>query len=433
MTRLPETDERYAGFEIDRTYDRFHKHGQPVGWLNYDGGMWLVSAHEEVARVLRDDATFSSAHDLPDGCTAFRGAIAPPTSLRVIPLEMDPPDYRNYRRIIAPLLSPSAIRAKIPMITEYTTWCLDQWIESGAMDLYSDLILPLPAMVLLNLLGLPVEDARILADAVHAQVDNGFDQHPGWHHIAGRIKEAVAARSARPGTDVISRLLTGEADGWRIPAEDILEVCFALVLGGMATTTKFALGVFSYFGVHTAERQRVAEPGYLPNALEEFLRYYSPLPFLCRTATRDVTIAGQQIRRGERIAVSFAAANRDPGVFPGASNIDTSRADSKHLAFGLGLHFCPGSALARTELTVMTQEVLRRMPDYAIASVGFARPGASSRQGRHLSWRDRMDRGLRVTFTPGTRAGDGRTLSFTKLEDACPHREEGSQHVAGLA
>jgi cytochrome P450 len=423
MTNPPETDRRYAGFEIDESYDRFHKRKQRVGWLNYDGGMWLVSAHEDVTRVLKDDVSFSSAHDLPNGCTAFKGAIAPPTSLRVIPLEMDPPGYRNYRRIIAPLLSPSAIRSHIPMITENTTWCLDQSIETGAMDLYSDLILLAPAMVLLSLLGLPVEDARILADAVHAQVDDGFDKHPGWQHIASRIKEAVGKRRTHPRTDVITRLMNDDADGWRIPDEDLLEVCFALVLGGMATTTKFALGVFSYFGVHTAQRKRIAEPGYLANALEEFLRYYSPLPFLCRTATRDVTVGGQHIRQGERIAVSFAAANHDPNVFPGASDIDTSRLGSKHLAFGLGLHFCPGSALARAELTVMVSEVLRRMPDYAIANSGYLPPDPSERRGPRLSWRDRMDRGLRVTFTPGTRAGDGRTLSFTKLARADPGPE----------
>jgi cytochrome P450 len=415
VTSPLETDERYAGFEIDETYDRFHAQGQQAAWLNYDGGMWLVSAHEEVSRILRDDETFSSAHDLPNGCTSFRGAIAPPTSVRVIPLEVDPPGYRNYRRVIAPLLSPSAVRALTPAITEYTTWCLDQRIETGAMDLYSGLILLVPAMVLLRLLGLPVEDARILADAVHAQIDDRFDEHPGWLHLAGRIREAVAARSGPRGDDVISSLLGADVEGWKVPQEDIVGICFALILGGMSTTTKLALGVFSYFGVHPAERLRATEPGYLTTALEEFLRYYSPLPFLCRTATRDVTVGGQAIRRGERIAVSFAAANRDPQVFADASGIDTSRSASKHLAFGLGLHFCLGSSLARAELTVMIREVLGRMPDYAIANDGYAPSGGPGRRRKHLSWRDRLDRGLQVTFTPGPSSGDGRSLSLRTL------------------
>lgn len=415
MTTPPETDERYSGFEIDGSYDRFHEHGQPVSWLNYDGGMWLVSSHEEVSRILRDDETFSSAHDLPNGCTAFRGAIAPAPSIRVTPLEVDPPGYRNYRRIIAPLLSPTAVADLTPAITECTTWCLDQQIESGAMDLYSGLILLVPAMVLLRLLGLEAADSGILADAVHAQIDDRFDLHPGWLYLAERIREAIPARSARPGPDAISHLLTAEIDGWKVPAEEIAEICFALILGGMSTTTKLALGAFSYFGVHPAQRQRAADPGYLSNALEEFLRYYSPLPFLCRTATRDVTVGGQPISRGERIAVSFAAANRDPRVFRNASGIDPRRPAGRHVAFGLGLHFCLGSALARAELTVMIREVLRRMPDYAIANSGYPGNGGSARRKRHMSWRDRMDRGLQVTFTPGSRAGDGRSLSLRKL------------------
>jgi cytochrome P450 len=405
VTTPRESAQRYAGFEIDETYDRFHQHGQPVGWLNYDGGMWLVSSHEEVTRILRDDETFSSAHDLPNGCTPFTGAIAPPTSARVIPLELDPPGYRNYRRVIAPLLGPSAVNALTPAITDYTTWCLDQRIESGAMDLYSGLILLVPALVLLHLLGLPAEDARILADAVHAQIDDRFDEHPGWLYIADRVQEAIAARSGHPGSDVISRLLAADIEGWKVPEEDIPGICFALVLGGMSTSTKLALGAFSYFGVHLAERERIGERGYLDTAVEEFLRYYSPLPFLCRTATRDVTVGGQKIGRGERIAVSFAAANRDPGVFPHASRIDTGRMGRRHLAFGEGLHFCLGSNLARAELTVMIREVLRRMPDYTITNRGYAAPGGSSPR-RHLSWRDRMNRGLQVAFAPGPRIGD---------------------------
>jgi cytochrome P450 len=271
-----------------------------------------------------------------------------------------------------------------------------------------------PAMVLLRLLGLPVEDARILADAVHAQIDDRFDEHPGWLHLAGRIREAVAARSG-PRGNVIASLLDADVEGWKVPEEDIVGICFALILGGMSTTTKLALGVFSYFGVHPAERLRATEPGYLTTALEEFLRYYSPLPFLCRTATRDVTVGGQAIRRGERIAVSFAAANRDPQVFADASGIDTSRSASKHLAFGLGLHFCLGSSLARAELTVMIREVLGRMPDYAIANDGYAPSGGPGRRRKHLSWRDRLDRGLQVTFTPGPSSGDGRSLSLRTL------------------
>jgi cytochrome P450 len=406
MRDAPGTDEHYAGFEVDASYDRFHAAGKRISWLSHDGGMWLVSSHEDVCRILRDDDTFSSAHDLPTGCTEFRGAIAPATSVRAVPLEVQPPAYRNYRRVIAPLLSSAVVDACKPLIEQYTTRCIDQSIETGAMDLYRGLILPVPALMILHLLGLPEDDAPILTEAVHAQVDDHFDEHPGWRHFARLITEAVAQRSARPGPDVISELLAAEVDGWKIPAEDIPRICFSLFVGGMSTVTKLGLGVFSYFGVHPAERRLADEPGSLATALEEFIRYYSPLPFLCRTATRDVTVGGQLIRRGERIAVSFAAANRDPAVFRQAHRIDTARGGPRHLAFGLGLHFCLGATLARAELTVMIHEVLRRMPDYAIATSGYLPATTSSGRPRHLSWRERADRGLLVTFTPGRPSGN---------------------------
>jgi cytochrome P450 len=415
VTSSPEASGPYAGFEIDKTYDRFHEQGQAVGWLNYDGGMWLVSAHEEVSRVLREDEIFSSAHDLPNGATPFTGAIAPPPSVRVIPLEVDPPDYRNYRRLLAPLFAPSAMSARAPAIAQYATWCIDQRIESGAMDLYADYLTLVPALVVLHLLGLAPEDARILADAVHAQADDRFDTHPGWSYLEGQISAAIAARSARPGDDLISRALTAEVDGWKVPPADIPGICFAMIVGGMPTTTKLALGAFSYFGVHLDERSRAADPEYLRTAIEEFLRYYSPIPFLCRTATQDVMVGGQEIRRGDRIAVSFAAANRDPAAFRDPSVIDPARSANRHVAFGLGLHFCVGAALARTVLTAMIGEVLRRMPDYRLAGGDAPRPGGAARRGRHLSWRGRLDRGLQVTFAPGARIGDGRELSFNRL------------------
>jgi cytochrome P450 len=402
-------DQKSLYFELDDGYSYVHRRGDRVTWLEYDTGLWLVAGHQELTEVLRDDETFSSAHEFPNGRTPFTGVMQPPTPVRAVPIEMDPPGYFSYRRSLAPRFGPNAVRQLVPAIERYTDWCLDRVIESGESDLFNDLIKLVPAMVTLHLIGLPPQDAEIVANAVHRRGHDRFHMNPAWRHMFDRVNAAVAARRAEPGADLISHLVGLEIDGKPLTDFQIYEICFTVIVGGMSTTSKLLLGALSYLGVRLDERQRVMnDPALLPTAVEEFTRYYSPVSFLARTATKDTCVAGQQIRQGDRVGMGFAAANRDPCAFDAPNEVRLDRKPNRHLAFGHGIHFCIGSQLGRTEAQIVINKVLERIPDYRLTveyeSIGEL-VGVSERAVPRTRWGERLERGLPVAFTPGAARG----------------------------
>jgi cytochrome P450 len=398
---------KHMYFEMEEDYSYLHDNGERVLWLDYEKGMWLVGGYKELTEILGDDGTFSSAHDLPNGRTPFRGVMVPPTPVRAVPIELDPPEYFDFRRVLAPRFNTASVSALSPRIAEYTNWCLDQVIEAGESDLFNDLIKLVPAMVTLDLLGLPVEDAALAADAVHRTGPGRFHLNPIWVHLYRQISDAVAVRRKEPADDLISYLGQAEIQGKKFTDLQIFEIAFTLIVGGMSTTAKLLLGAFSYYGVHKSQRaQALADPQVIPEAVEEFLRYYSPVSLLTRTTTRDVCIAGRDIKRGERVAVGFAAANRDPKAFEDPNSIRIGRSPNRHLAFGHGTHFCIGSRLGRREAAIVIETVLRRIPEYELVPDA----GLSGGPGRKGRWGKRLRRGLPVTFPPGSAAGPGATL-----------------------
>jgi cytochrome P450 len=399
--------DKHLYFEMEEDYSYLHDNGERVVWLDYGKGMWLVGGYRELTEILGDDKTFSSAHDLPNGRTPFRGVMVPPTPVRAVPIELDPPEYFDFRRVLAPRFNASSVSALSPRIKEYTNWCLDQVIETGECDLFNDLIKVVPAMVTLHLLGLPVEDAALAADAVHRTGPDRFHLNPAWIHLYQRIRSAVAARRDDPADDLISYLGQAEISGQRFTDMQIFEIAFTLIVGGMSTTAKLLLGAFSYYGVDKEQRARaLGDPQVIPEAVEEFLRYYSPVSFLTRTTTRDVCIAGKDIKQGDRVGIGFAAANRDPLAFDQPNSICIGRSPNRHLAFGHGTHFCIGSRLGRSEAAIVIEAVLGRIPEYELVP-GARLAGHPGRKGR---WGKRLVRGLPITFPPGRPAAPGDTL-----------------------
>lgn len=419
-----EVDEKYKYFEVDDGYSYLHKRNKRVGWLDYGGGLWLIAGYEELVAALLDDATFSSAHDLPNGSSRFTGAMIPPTPIRAVPIEVDPPDYRAYRKLLGPRLSADVVEAYGPKIRDYTNWCIDRRIESGSMDLFNDLVKLIPAIITLDLLGTEVADAEVIADAIHTRGEERFHLNPAWALLLRRTFTAMARRRKRTADDLISHLVTAELGGKPLTDMQIVEICMTMVIGGISTTAKLTLGALSYFAVHPDERQRVLDdPALMASALEEFLRYYSPVPFLARTATRDVCVAGTEIKKGDRVAMGFGAANRDPQAFECPNDIVLDRDPNRHLALGRGIHYCMGAGLGRAEALIMIEQVLRRLPDFTISGEhhhtleGLAEP--EGRRPRRAGWGKRLERGLHVVFTPGERSDVDIDLEFTRLpEDA---------------
>jgi cytochrome P450 len=208
-----------------------------------------------------------------------------------------------------------------------------------------------------------------------------------------------------PKDDLISHLVTAEVGHRHFTDIELVEICFTFVIGGMATTARLALGALSYLGAHPDRRAELIEdPSRLPTAIEEFLRYYSPVPFLSRTATEDVCFYGRNIKAGDRVAIGYAAANRDPKFFDDPKEVVLDRMPNRHVALGHGVHFCIGGGLGKAEATIMVEQVLKRIPDYRIREENWRDVDGDA----VVNWESRVSRGLQAAFTPGEQIGTSR-------------------------
>jgi len=347
----------------------------PVAWSEHHGGFWALTRYDDVSRVLNDATTFSSRHDLEDG-SPFQGVTIPSPPMRFIPVEMDPPEFLAYRRLLNPIFAPAAVERLRPRMVEFAEWCLDRALARGTLDLVYDLASPVPAMVTLELLGLPVDEWPRYATTFHDMA--GFP--PGTPQlleafasaaaITADLRALVASRRAdetRTRTGAIDELVDARIDGEPVPDDLLVDVLKLVLAGGIDTTTGAAAGALVFLGEHPEHRRRlIDEPGLIETACEEFVRWVTPTPVLARTATCPVTIGGQQIGEHERVMTNLFAANRDPSTFDHPDEVVLDRTPNRHASFGFGIHRCVGANLARAELQTMLSCVLARMPDYRV-------------------------------------------------------------------
>lgn len=350
----------------------------PVAWTDRHDGFWVVSRYEDVARVARDDFTFSSRHDLPNDGKSYTGITIPSPPVRSTPIEMDPPEFYEYRRLLNRRFAPEVIETLRPKMLEFASWCLDRRIESGEIDLVLDLANPVPAMMTLEFLGIPVEHWEEYAEPMHQMIYTPPESPERdaamakYMRMVATLAEVIQERKRDPREDLITYLVQAKIDGHPIPDSEVLEICHLVIAGGVDTTTALVADAFDYLDRNREARRRLIEdPALILSASEEFLRYFSPVQLLARTATKDVEIGGQQIHAGERVAVCWAAANHDEGTFERPEEIVLDRFPNRHAAFGLGAHRCLGSTFARVEIEIMLGEVLRRMPDYELVRDGL--------------------------------------------------------------
>ncbi|MGC9666875.1 cytochrome P450 [Planosporangium sp. 12N6] len=345
----------------------------PVARSTTYGGFWLVSDYASVSRVIRDDATFTSTHNMDDPDDPRQGIVIPPNPMLQVPMEFDPPIYNVYRRMLNPYFSPTAARAMEPFISQAVDAMLDRVCATGRMDFILDLGNPVPALATMKLMGMPLDDWERYAEPMHGIVSN-----PAGGPEYLRCMEALQQLGGALGA-LVPRLRTEEADGLLSglakatvndqPLSDGEVVLIALLVmqGGVDTTTSLLANALWWLDEHPEQRERLlAEPALMEHATEEFLRFFSPVPALARTCTRDVEVGGQHLREGDRVLMSFAAANRDPAVFDEPAEVKLDRFPNPHTAFGLGIHRCIGSNFARSWFQLMLRAVLDRMPDYTI-------------------------------------------------------------------
>ncbi len=388
----------------------------PVAWTNSHGGFWVVFRYADVRRVAEDDATFSSRHDLPDGSTPFEGIVIPPSPGRTTPIEMDPPEFFDYRRMLNRRFAPAAVERLKPVMETFTNWCIDRHIESGRIDLVLDLASPVPALMTLYVLGIPLEHWPLYAEIGHAVVYTppNSPEHPKV--VAGDLRmreillEIIRERRRNPGDgdDLITHIVNVQVAGRPLPDSELVEICALIVHGGVDTTTSLIAHSFDYLERHPDERRRLrGDPGLIPAACEEFLRYYTPTQSLARTATRDVELGGQLIKAGDRVMMCWASANHDPAVFDHPERIDLERFPNRHTGFGLGVHRCLGSNFARAQYAIVVEQALKRMPDYRLNRGQAERYETFGTINGYIK--------MPARFTPGTRSRESLPEEFAAI------------------
>jgi cytochrome P450 len=374
----------------------------PVAWTESHGGYWVVSGYEEVVTAARDGKLFSSRHDLPNGCTPFQGVNIPSAPGRYLPIELDPPEQLEWRRALGAAFAPSAVDAMRPLMQEYCTWAIDQHIESGEIDFVMGLAAPVPALVTLHLLGLPLSRWRTYAEMTHAiNYTAGEERNKTFEmfdQMLGEIVLTARERREDPKDDLLSVLATMEVQGERLSDEDIASACGTIVAGGIDTTAAVVAGALKYLGEYSEDRQRlIDDPDLIPQAMEEFLRFISPVTSLGRTAARDTELGGESIKAGDRLILMWHGANMDRRVFDDPTRLDIDRVPANHVTFGSGVHRCLGSRIARADIPIMLREVLTRMPDYELIPGGAVRYPSIGVSNNYIA--------VPARFTPGPKLG----------------------------
>jgi cytochrome P450 len=372
----------------------------PVAWTERNGGHWVVSGYEEVATAFRDWEHFSSARTDPKYCAITLGDSVLPL---LTPEEIDPPDWYPLRRVLAALLSPKASERLRPRVVHWVTHAVDEVIESGRCDFVSDLAGPVPAAVTLEWLGFPPSDWHTMAAAFHdtAAHSKGTPEFArasaAFPPVLERIREELEDRRREPRDDAMTAIAFHEIDGECIPKEVAESIVFQTVGGGVDTTTSLIGAALLHLCQFPDDRRRLREdPELLATATEEFLRFYPPARTHARTVAADVEFEGCPMRKGDRVVLSEISAGRDEEAFPDAGRFVIDRLPNRHVSFGMGIHRCPGSHLARIEFTEVVDAILTRMPDFEIELDGVVEYPNWSMIG---GW-GRMP----AVFTPGPRS-----------------------------
>lgn len=378
-------DHNAPAYSTDRFawFKELRKQGEPVVWSPHYGGFWVVLGWPELVEAAKDSQTFSSRGQLetaPDGGPASGGLglHLPPRPKLVPMLEDDPAEWEPSRRALNPMFLPDAVKTWRKRLEVLADACIDRVIESGQIDLARDLGDILPVVFSLELVGVPTDSYRLLAE-IYNVGSHIVPGEPRWDEIqqaradvATMVMHEVKRRGALPtgqrGRGVIAQLLDSRDAGSGLTDDRITGLAL-LVIGAGIDTTAATIGtsLLMISQDETLRQSLLRDPRKIGESFDEFLRLSTPTSGLVRTAMRDTQLAGKQIRRGDRVMLCFAGANRDDREFPAPDSLDTSRRPNRHVGFGSGIHRCLGAHFARLEFDVVVSAVLRRMPDFRIA------------------------------------------------------------------
>ncbi|MCV7411242.1 cytochrome [Mycobacterium florentinum] len=398
----------------------------PMAWTETYGGHWVAAGSNEVFELARCPAV-SNDHDINNERRGY-GGISIPKARRVSMvrggiLEMDDPEHRTYRNVLNPYLSPAAVKRWEPFIHDVTRACLDEKIETGSIDFVDDLANVVPAVLTLAMLGIPLKKWNLYSEPVHAAVytpehSPDIERVTAMHREMGldMVNNMLEIReNPRPG--IVNGLLQMRIDGEPAPDLEILGNLGLVIGGGFDTTTALTAHSLEWLSENPEERELLSKnrDTLLDPATEEFLRYFTPAAGDGRTFSDDVELNGNTFKEGERLWISWAMANRDPAVFADPDKVVLDRKGNRHFSFGIGVHRCVGSNVARTVFKSMLTAVLDRMPDYQCDPAGTVHYECIGViQGM---------RKLPATFTPGPTVGAGLDETLDKLQRICDEQQ----------
>ncbi|MFF5988379.1 cytochrome P450 [Prauserella flavalba] len=349
-----------ASTEFDRVHAEMRA-SCPVAHTDAYDGFWVMTRYADVVAATRDTTTFSS---LPTVTIPSVGAPRP-----FIPVESDPPEHQKYRSLLNSIFRPMRIEGFESRIREQVVLLIEKIKTKHQIDLAADLMFPLTSRIITWFLGIPEEDvpqfsAWSLGLITVSSPEEGLRLQMEIRDYYIRL---IEARKTEPGDDLATHLLGSTIDGRAVTEDEVLDLYLTLTGAGGETTAAMGNHIFWLLAQHPELRRRLAsDRSLIPTAIEEFVRYVSPVYGFARNATRDVEVVGTEIKKGDRVFLSWLSANHDPEQFPDAETLVLDRAPNPHLGFGAGPHRCPGSPLARLTLRVLLEEVLDRIPDYQL-------------------------------------------------------------------
>ena len=367
----------------------------PVGRAPLDGGA-VISRYDDVVWALRHPDIFSSEMETQ---------MALGTDRPMIPQQIDPPAQTRYRRLLDPHFSRRKMEALVPAIRKHANALIDELAPQGECEFNHDFAVPLPCSAFLSLCGLPhsdldlflrLKDGIIRPQSAHPEKFRGLDMAANVAKAAevraetGReiydyFETVIDDRLQNKRPDLLTELVHAEIEGEKLERTEILDICFLLILAGLDTVTATLGCNIAYLAANERERRALAnDPKLIPGAVEELLRWETPVIAVPRLVKQDVEVGGVQLRAGEMATLLIGAANVDEGHFESADQVDFERERNIHLAFGGGPHRCLGSHLARMELSVCMEEWHRRIPDYGIKPGETPRYSPGIREVLHL-------------------------------------------------
>lgn len=356
----------WASYAALREHDPVH-HVVPAGREQHD--FHVLSRHADVLAAAVDVATFSSNHGLTveyDELERIGLVDSPPFVMT------DPPVHTTFRKLVARGFTPRQVRELEPVVRAFAVERLSRLRDAGGGDVVVELFKPLPSLVVGHYLGVPVEDqprfddwsgAIVAANVAGEGAAAAVAAADATIELMGYFSELVERRRVEPGEDTVSQLVRAEVD-----LLEILAFVFTMVAGGNDTSTGALGGAVQLLAQRPDQRALLAaDPRLVPEAVEEFLRLTSPVQGLARTTTRDVELHGVVVPAGRKVLLLYGAGNRDPRRYgPDADELDVRRSPSQILSFGQGHHHCLGAAAARLQIQVTLEELVRRIPDFAV-------------------------------------------------------------------